>query len=32
MGHEEYSVISLLENEINHEREHAAQITTTLGG
>jgi uncharacterized damage-inducible protein DinB len=30
LGHEEYSVISLLENEVNHEREHAAQIKKTL--
>ena len=30
MGHEEYSAVSLLENEINHEREHAAQIAKTL--
>jgi uncharacterized protein (TIGR03083 family) len=26
LGQEEYSVLSLLENEINHEREHAEQI------
>ena len=26
IGQEEYSVISLLENEINHEREHAEQV------
>ncbi len=32
MGHEEYSVLSVLENEINHEREHAAQIAQTVGG
>jgi uncharacterized damage-inducible protein DinB len=30
LGHEEYSVLSLLENEINHEREHAAQIMATV--
>lgn len=32
MGYEEYSVLSLLENEANHEREHAAQINKTLEG
>jgi uncharacterized damage-inducible protein DinB len=32
LGPEEYSVISLLENEANHEREHAAQITRTVHG
>jgi uncharacterized damage-inducible protein DinB len=32
VGHEEYSVISLLENEINHEREHAAQIRGIVSG
>ena len=32
MGHEEYSVLSVLENEINHEREHAAQIRKTVSG
>jgi uncharacterized damage-inducible protein DinB len=26
LGQEEYSVLSLLENEINHEREHAEQV------
>jgi len=26
IGQEEYSVLSLLENEINHEREHAQQV------
>jgi uncharacterized damage-inducible protein DinB len=30
LGHEEYSVLSMLENEANHEREHAAQIKKTL--
>lgn len=30
MGYEEYSVFSMLENEANHEREHAAQIKKTL--
>jgi hypothetical protein len=31
MGYEEYSCFSMLENEANHEREHAAQISKTLG-
>ena len=26
IGHEEYSILSILENEINHEREHAEQV------
>ena len=26
MGHEEYSVLSVLENVANHDREHAEQI------
>ena len=30
IGHEEYSVLSILENEINHEREHATQIARTV--
>ena len=30
IGHEEYSVLSVLENEANHEREHAAQIKSIL--
>jgi len=30
MGYEEYSIYSMLENEANHEREHAAQIRKTL--
>jgi uncharacterized damage-inducible protein DinB len=30
IGHEEYSVLSVLENEAAHEREHAAQITSIL--
>jgi len=30
MGFEEYSIVSMLENESNHEREHAAQIKKTL--
>jgi len=32
LGQEEYSVISLLENEINHEREHAEQLRTLTAG
>jgi len=32
MGYEEYSCYSMLENEANHEREHAAQIKKTLSG
>lgn len=30
--HEEYSVFSLIENTINHDREHAEQITQTIKG
>jgi uncharacterized damage-inducible protein DinB len=30
MGHEEYSVLSVLENAANHDREHAEQITAIL--
>jgi uncharacterized damage-inducible protein DinB len=30
VGHEEYSVISVLENVANHDREHAEQIRTIL--
>jgi uncharacterized damage-inducible protein DinB len=30
MGHEEYSVLSILENAANHDREHAAQITAIV--
>jgi uncharacterized damage-inducible protein DinB len=30
IGHEEYSVLSLLQNEVNHEREHAAQMGEIL--
>jgi uncharacterized damage-inducible protein DinB len=30
VGHEEYSVLSVLENEANHEREHAGQINSIL--
>jgi len=31
LGHEEYSVLSLLENAAAHDREHAAQVRATLG-
>lgn len=31
LGHEEYSVLSLLENTAAHDREHAAQIRATAG-
>lgn len=30
IGHEEYSVLSILENNAAHDREHAAQISKTL--
>lgn len=30
IGHEEYSVLSILENVANHDREHAEQIRKTL--
>jgi hypothetical protein len=30
LGFEEYSVVSMLENEANHEREHGEQINKTL--
>jgi hypothetical protein len=30
IGHEEYSVLSILENVANHDREHAEQIRRTL--
>ena len=30
IGHEEYSAISLLENTVNHDREHAAQVREIL--
>jgi uncharacterized damage-inducible protein DinB len=30
VGHEEYSVVSLLENVANHDREHAEQIRTII--
>lgn len=31
LGHEEYSVFSLLENAAAHDREHAAQVRATRG-
>jgi hypothetical protein len=31
IGHEEYSVLSILENVANHDREHAEQIRKTIG-
>ena len=30
VGHEEYSVLSLLENVVNHDREHGAQVRAIL--
>ncbi len=30
MGHEEYSILSVLENVSNHDREHAEQVKTIL--
>jgi uncharacterized damage-inducible protein DinB len=30
MGHEEYSVFSVLENVVNHDREHTGQIATIV--
>ena len=30
IGHEEYSILSVLENESNHDREHAAQVQAIL--
>lgn len=30
MGHEEYSILSVLENVANHDREHAEQIKKTI--
>ncbi len=30
LGHEEYSVLSLLENAAAHDREHAAQVRATI--
>lgn len=32
IGHEEYSVLSILENVAAHDREHAEQIRKTIGG
>lgn len=32
LGHEEYSVVSVLENDANHDREHAAQVRETVNG
>jgi uncharacterized damage-inducible protein DinB len=32
IGHEEYSVLSILENVASHDREHAEQIRKTIGG
>jgi uncharacterized protein (TIGR03083 family) len=32
LGQEEYSVISLLENEISHEHEHAGQVRSLIAG
>ena len=31
IGHEEYSVLSILENVASHDREHAEQIRRTIG-
>lgn len=31
LGHEEYSVLSVIENVANHDREHSEQIRKTLG-
>ncbi len=30
VGHEEYSILSVLENDANHDREHAEQMQTIL--
>ena len=30
VGHEEYSVLSVLENAANHDREHGEQVRATL--
>ena len=30
VGHEEYSVLSVVENQVNHDREHAEQVRTIL--
>jgi uncharacterized damage-inducible protein DinB len=32
IGHEEYSILSILENNAAHDREHAEQIAKTLSG
>ena len=32
VGHEEYSIISVLENTANHDREHAGQIQAIVNG
>lgn len=32
IGHEEYSVLSILENNAAHDREHAEQVRKTVGG
>jgi uncharacterized damage-inducible protein DinB len=32
IGHEEYSVLSLLENTANHDREHTAQVQAIASG
>jgi len=31
VGHEEYSVLSVIENVANHDHEHAAQIRAIVG-
>jgi hypothetical protein len=30
VGHEEYSILSVLENDANHDREHAEQVQALL--
>ena len=30
LGHEEYSIMSVVENQVNHDREHAEQVQTIL--
>ncbi len=30
VGHEEYSIMSVVENQVNHDREHAEQVQTIL--
>ncbi len=32
VGHEEYSVLSVLENVVNHDREHEAQVRAIVAG